>query len=350
MQVKPQQLAAALLKTLAPVYFISGDEPQQLGELADAIRKSAKGQDFTSREIFFADKLFDWKQLNISADTLSIFADKKIIDLRLPSGTPGAEGAKALTAYCQHLPEDTLLLISAGKITKDAQKSSWFQAIDKVGCVIQVWPLTGQDLMRWIQDRLQQRGITTEPGAVKILADRVEGNLLAAAQEIEKLYVLYGAGKLNTQQIIDVVADSSRYDVFKLVESALSRQADKVLKILSSLKAKGVAPAIVLWALTREARILISYKAAQGQGEKELILKKNGIWGERKQLLDSSVKRLAHTELNNALVLGAKADRQIKGQQQGDAWETLLEFSLILASGHVLGKTVVCSSDATFPQ
>jgi len=338
-QIKPQQLAATLQKALAPVYFISGDEPQQLGELADAIRKSAKERDFTAREIFFADKLFDWKQLNISADNFSIFADKKIIDLRLTSGTPGAEGGKALAAYCKRLPEDTLLLITAGKITKDAQKSSWFQALDKVACIIQVWPLAGQDLLRWVQDRMQQRGLIADHGAVKILADRVEGNLLAAAQEIEKLYVLYGAGKLSTQQIMDVVADSSRYDVFKLVESALSAQADKVLKILSSLKAEGVASAIVLWALMREARILISYKAAQGQGEKELILKKNGIWGERKQLIDSSAKRLTHTELNNVLVLGAKADRQIKGQQRGDAWETLLEASLGLGSVLVLGKT-----------
>lgn len=339
MRIKPQQLASSLQKTLAPVYFISGDEPQQLGELADAIRKSAKERDFSAREIFFADKSFDWKQLNVSADNFSIFADKKIIDLRLLTGTPGAEGAKALTAYCQRLPEDTLLLITAGKIGKDAQKSSWFQALDKVGCVIQIWPLTGQGLLRWIQERMQQRGILPEPEAVKILADRVEGNLLAAAQEIEKLYVLYGAGKLSAQQVIDVVADSSRYDVFKLIESALSGKSDKVLKILSSLNAEGIAPAIVLWALTRETRILISYKAALGQGEKELILKKNGVWGERKLLIDSSAKRLAHAELNDVLVLGAKADRQIKGQQQGDAWETLLEASLGLGSVLVFGKT-----------
>jgi DNA polymerase III subunit delta len=339
MQIKPQQLVGALQKGLSPVYLFSGEEPQQLGELADAIRKTAKQQDFTAREIFFVDKLFDWKQLNVSADTYSIFADKKIIDLRLPSGTPGADGAKALSTYCQHLPEATLLLITAGKITKDAQKSAWFQAIDKVGCIIQVWPLVGQELLRWMQDRLQQRGIIAEPSAVKILADRVEGNLLAAAQEIEKLYVLFGASKLSTQQVIDVVADNSRYDVFKLVESALVGQADKVLKIVASLKAEGVASAIVLWALMREARILISYKAAQDQGEKDFILKKNGIWGERKQLIESSSKRLTHSELNRILVLGAKADRQIKGQQRGDAWETLLVMGLVLAAVLVWGKT-----------
>lgn len=339
MQIKPQQLAGAIQKSLAPVYFISGDEPQQLGELADLIRQSAKARDFTSREIFFVEKSFNWQQLNIAADNFSIFADKKILDLRLPSGTPGTEGAKALTTYCQHLPEDTLLLITAGKIGKDAQKSAWFQSIDKVGCIIQVWPLIGQELLRWMQDRLQQRGITAAPDTVKILADRVEGNLLAAAQEIEKLYVLYGPDKLSTQQIIDVVADNSRYDVFKLVESALSAQTNKILKILSSLKAEGIAPAIVLWAIIREIRLVISYKAAQGQSEKELILKKNAVWGERKQLIDFSAKRLSDTELNSILTLTAAADRQIKGQQQGDTWDTLLVACLALASVSVLSKT-----------
>ncbi len=338
MQLKPQQLADKLKLSLAPVYLISGDEPQQLGELADAIRQAAKEKDFTAREIFFADKLFDWNQLSVSGGNFSIFADKKIIDLRLPSGTPGAEGTKALTAYCQRLPEDTLLLITAGKMTRDAQKSPWFQALDKVGCIIQVWPLAGQDLLRWIQDRLQQHGILPEPGAVKMLADRIEGNLLAAAQEIEKLYVLYGAGKLSVRQINDVVADNSRYDVFKWVESALAAQVGKVLKILASVKAEGIAPAIVLWALVRETRILISYKAAQGQGEKELVLKKNGIWGERKQLIDLSTKRLTCAELNNILVMAAKADRQIKGRQRGDAWETLLEAALVLTGVSVLAK------------
>ncbi|MBK8816195.1 MAG: DNA polymerase III subunit delta [Methylococcaceae bacterium] len=338
MQIKPPQLAGVLQKGLAPVYFLSGDEPQQVGELADLIRKSAKQSDYLSREIFFADKNFDWRQLNAASETLSIFADKKIIDLKL-AGTPGLDGGKALTAYCQRLPEDTLLLISMGKINKESQKSSWFQAIDKVGCIIQVWPLSGQDLIRWIQERMQKRGIVPDPGAVKLLADRVEGNLLAAAQEIEKLYVLYGAGKLSSQQIIEVVADSSRYDVFKLVESALAGHADKVLKILSSLKAEDASPVLVLWALVREARILISYKAAKSQNEKDSLLRNQGGWGERKQWLELSSKRLSYTELNQILVLGAKADRQIKGQQQGDAWETLLEGCLGLVSVSLMDKT-----------
>lgn len=334
MQLKPQQLAGALQKTLAPVYLLCGEEPQQLGELADLIRQSAKNRGFSSREVFFVDKNFDWNQFSAATDNLSIFADQKIIDLKL-SALPSQDGAKILTAYCQHLPADTLLLISAGKIAKTAQKG-WFQAIDKIGCIIQVWPLTGSDLLRWIQNRLQQRGLLVEPEAVKMLADRVEGNLLAAAQEVEKLYVFYGAGKLNTAQINDVVADSSRYDVFKLVDAALSRQPAKFIKIASSLKTEGIAPTLALWALARETRLLIHYKTSSSPAEKDQVLRKNAVWGERKQLIDASARKLGHNELNKALRLAAKTDRQIKGQQQGDPWETLLALGLTLMATPML--------------
>ena len=192
MRIKPEQLSAALQKGLMPVYFISGDEPLQLGEMADAVRKTARKAGFENREIISAETGFEWNQLALLADSLSIFADKKIIDLRLPSGTPGTDGAKALIAYCDRLPEDTLLLITAGKLASGASKSRWLEALDKVGIVIQVWPLEGQDLIRWLQQRMQQRGLNAETDGLRILASRIEGNLLAAAQEIEKLYVLYG--------------------------------------------------------------------------------------------------------------------------------------------------------------
>ncbi len=196
MRIRPEQLNAALQKGLAPVYFISGDEPLQLGEMADAVRKAARQAGFETREIFSADTGFEWNELAVSADSLSIFADKKIIDLRLPSGTPGTEGSKALITYCERLPEDTLLLITAGKLASASLKTRWFQALDKAGCVIQVWPLEGQDLIRWLQQRMQSRGLQAEAEGLRTLAARIEGNLLAAAQEIEKLYVLYGAWTL----------------------------------------------------------------------------------------------------------------------------------------------------------
>jgi DNA polymerase-3 subunit delta len=276
---------------------------------------------------------FQWNQLAFEANSLSIFTDKKIIDLRLPSGAPGTEGANALVNYCRRLPEDTILLITAGKVASSSIKSRWFEALDAAGIVIQVWPLEGQDLMRWIQQRLQHRGLSSSIEGVQILASRIEGNLLAAEQEIEKLFVLYGAGVLSTQQIVDAVADSSRYDVFKLVETILSDNVSRLLKILSGLRAEGTAAPIVLWALTREARLLVKIKQALVQGQsKDSVFKNHQIWDKRKQLVNDALQRISDEDLNRILVLSAKVDRQIKGQQQGDAWETLLAICLLFTS------------------
>jgi DNA polymerase-3 subunit delta len=347
MRLQPEQIIPALQKNLAPVYFISGDEPLQLGEVADAIRAAARKAGYTCREVLVADAGFSWNELAETAGSLSIFADKKIIDLRLPSGSPGADGAKALTAYCERLApkkspqsghepvgqaEDTLLLITAAKLAGSSLKTQWFQALDKAGCVIQVWPLDGAELVRWLQQRMQQRGLQATTEGIKILASKVEGNLLAAAQEIEKLYVLYGAVSLTNQQIIDVVADNSRFDVFKLTDSILAAKVDRVYRILSGLRAEGVAAPVVLWALTREARSLLKIKRALAQGQnKAAVFKNNQIWDKRQQLVSDALNRLDDHDLNSILVLGATADRQIKGQQQGDAWQTLLAVCLMFA-------------------
>ncbi len=332
MRLKPDQIAAALKKGLAPVYFISGDEPLQLGEMADAVRAAARAAGYDTREVLVTDAGFSWHQLTESAGSLSIFADKKIIDLRLPTGTPGTEGAKALVAYCERVPEDTLLLITAAKTASASLKSRWFQALDKAGCIVQVWPLDGPDLLRWLQQRMERRGLKSETAGIKILASRIEGNLLAAAQEIEKLYVLYGAGHLSQQQIFEVVADSSRFDVFKLMDSVLSGRVGRILKILSGLQAEGVAAPVVLWALTRDARVLIKIKQALFAGQnRAVVFKNNQIWAQRQQLVGEALNRLGEHDLCNILVLSAKADRQIKGRQQGDPWETLLAVCLMFA-------------------
>jgi len=341
MRLKPEQLGAELQKGLAPVYFISGDEPLQLGELADAVREAARQAGFLTREVFSVETGFEWNDLTAAADSYSIFSDKKIIDLRLPSGAPGAEGSKALTAYCERLPADTVLLITAGKLASAALKTRWLQALEKAGAVIQVWPLDGQDLIRWLQQRMQRRGLSTDPEGLKILASRIEGNLLAAAQEIEKLYVLYGPGHLSDQQILDVVADSSRYDVFKLIDCVLGASMKRIFKVLSGLQAEGIAAPVILWALTREARTLIKMKRAIAQGQnRELVFKNNQIWDKRKQLVSHALNRLSEQDLNSVLLLSAKADRQIKGQQKGDAWETLRTICLVFASTPVMADTV----------
>ncbi len=340
-----QKLGEALQKGLAPVYFLSGDEPLQLGEAADAIRKAARQAGFSEREVISVDSHFEWHLLAETASSLSLFADKKIIDLRIPDGKLGNDGAKALQAYCNHLPSDTLVLISTAKIAATSLKTRWFEAIDDCGVVVQIWPLDGMDLIHWLQQRAAQRGLQIELEGIKLLASKIEGNLLAAAQEIEKLYVLYGARLISAETITDVVADSSRYDVFKLVDAILSGRTKRILKIVQGLREEGIAAPVVLWGLTREARLLLSIQTQlQQRIPKEQVFKNHQLWDKRKVLINDALSKLTRKQLFDVLVLSAKADQQIKGQQQGDPWETLLHICLLFAGSNALNMALFSAS------
>ena len=340
MKLQADHLKDALKKKLAPVYFISGDEPLQLGDAAEAVRIAARKAGYESREIFSVDAKFSWNQLTVAAESLSIFSDRKIIDLRIPSGKPGKEGSNALTEYCKQLPEDTLLLITAGKVASSSQKSRWYRALDNKGVMIQVWPLEGRNLLQWLQNRVQSRGMQVESDGLKILASRVEGNLLAAAQEIEKLYVLYGESRLTANQLLAAVADSSRFDVFKLADSVLSGQVDRMIRILHGLKAEGVALPVVLWSLTREARLLVTIQTMISRGQnKESAMTNNQVWDKRRSLVSAALARLDIQSLNRILQLSAQADRQIKGEQEGDAWETMLAIGLVFSAVDIMQET-----------
>ena len=327
MKLKPDQLSGTLKKSLSPVYCVTGDEPLQLGEAADLIRSAARLAGYSAREIISIDQGNEWPQLSVEADSFSIFTEKKLIDLRLPSGKPGAEGSKALIAYCKNPPEDTVLLITAGKIDSAAQKSQWFQAVDQLGSVVQVWPLQGQELLNWLQRRAEQKGMRLEMEAAKALAARIEGNLLAAAQEVEKLYILYGSTAISKAMIETAVADSARFDVYKLAEALLSGKLNRAIKILIGLKAEGVAAPVVLWALSREARILLDMKFELKQGgQQEALFKKHQIWDKRKQAVTEALHRLSSKQIQFLLISSAKTDRQIKGQLTGDAWDGLFDL------------------------
>lgn len=334
MRLKLDQLAAALQKQLVPVYLISGDEPLQLGEAADDIRRMVASAGYTTREVIAIETGNEWPQLSLEAESLSIFSDKKLIDLRLPSGKPGVDGSKALGSYCQKLPEDTILLITAGKLDSAAQKSQWFQKIDNCGMVVQVWPLQGPDLLQWLQRRAERKGMLIESDALKSLALRVEGNLLAAAQEIEKLYILHGSQRVNKAMVEDDVADSARFDVFKLMDALLAGKLNRAVKILGGLRAEGIAAPVVLWAISREARTLLSIKTELKRGgHQDALYKKHLIWDKRKQLVQEAMQRLQSLELQNILGKCAKADAQIKGQLAGDEWEALFSICVLFAKG-----------------
>jgi len=333
MQLKQHQLALHLKKNLLPVYFLTGDEPLQLVEMADLIKTAARDAGFINRELFSADTAgFSWQQLLEASATSSIFADKQLLDLRLPSGSPGNEGAKAITHYCKKNNGHTLLLISAGKVGKEAFKSQWFQALDKAGAICQVWPLDWAALLSWLEQRLLRRGLVLDPGSIKLLAGKVEGNLPAAAQEVENLYVLYGPGRLGGDQVQHAVIDNSRYDVYKLVDACLAADIKRLLKILGALCQEGSPAPIAVWALSREARMLAKIKwQVNNGGNLERALINQQVHEKRKQLVGDCVKRLSPGLISEIIKLASKADRQSKGQETGDAWSTLQRICLLFA-------------------
>lgn len=315
----------ALQQNLAAVYFISGDEPLQLGESADAVRKIAKQAGYSTREVFDVDARFNWNRFLQATKSLSLFGDQRVLDLRLWSGKPGNEGAKALISYTQDPPDDSVLLISSPKVAASVQKAKWFQALDHRGVIVQVWPLEGRQLIDWLKRRMIKKGLRSDAKGIALLASRVEGNLLAAAQEIDKIYILHGAGSIDAETIAELVADNSRFDVFKLMDSVLQGDVARTSKILFSLYKEGMAPPVVLWGLMKETRLLIQMTFQKEKGRSlESIMRENKIWEKRKPLMFKALERLSSDDLQRILKQGAQTDRIIKGIDKGDSWDALL--------------------------
>ena len=341
MQLTPDKLAAQLARQLAPVYFISGDEPLRVMEAADAVRAAARGQGYDEREVLTVQTGFDWGSLLAGAGNLSLFSQRRLIELRLPTGKPGDAGAKALRAYSEQLPEDTLLLITAGKLESTARKSKWVQALDRAGVVVFVWPLNAREFNGWVQQRMRQRGLDATPEAVALLADRVEGNLLACMQEIDKLYLLQDGGVVDADAIMSLVGDNARYDVYGLVDSALSGDGSRSVRILQGLCAEGLAPQVVVWALAHELRQLAAMQALVTSGKSiQQVLSQYRIWPDaRKTLLGRALVRLPLVKCRAMLQQCALIDRVSKGQAAGKVWDELLQLTLQLAGTPVLPNT-----------
>ena len=333
MRLPPERLADHLAKGLAPVYLISGDEPLQHGESADAVREQARQRGFTSREVMEQGANFDWQDLTLAAASLSLFCEQRIIDLRLPSPKIGAEGSKALSAYLERPPEDTLLLITCPKLDRAQLGSKWVKAVDKAGVLVQIWPVEGRRLLPWIEQRLSGRGLIAPREAVAMLADRVEGNLLAAAQEIEKLLLLQGPGRVSPEQLAASVADSARFDVYGLVDAALQGRAGRVQRMLDGLRDEGVPEPVVLWALAREIRALASmaWDLSRGQAV-EQVMSRYRVWDKRKPLVRQGLKRFGVGKWRSLLRDCARVDAALKGlDPYADPWEALLSLSIRMA-------------------
>ncbi len=323
MRVRPHELSTHVQRQgLAPIYLLSGDEPLQMNEIADAIRATARAQGFSGRDVLEAGGKFDWNELAAEANSLSLFAEKRIIDLRIPSGKPGRDGGKALAEYAERPPEDTLLLVTLPKLDRGQAASKWLKALEAKGVFIQIWPIEGGRLPPWIEQRLRQAGLTPGPQVAAMLAERVEGNLLAAAQEIDKLKLLHGSGVITLEQLQESVADSARYDVYGLVDAALEGKVGRAVRMLNGLQAEGTAAAVVLWALARETRMLctLARQVAQGRSPQQVVAGAREVWDKRKPLVGMGLQRLSLRQWQRLLQLCGLTDRAIKGQERQDPW------------------------------
>lgn len=322
-----------MAKGLAPIYFLSGDEPLQMGEAADLIRAQARRQGHTEREVLEQGPGFDWSVLHSAADTLSLFGERRILDLRLSSPKVGADGSKALAAFAQNPPPDTLLLITAPKLERSQLSTKWVKQLEQAGVLVQIWPVEGNRLPPWVEQRLREAGLIPESGVVEMLVERIEGNLLAATQEIEKLLLLHGPGVVSMDQLAESVADSARFDVFGLVDALLSGDLARGLRMLQSLKGEGVATAVVLWAMAREIRSLakMAFEIEQGASA-ERLMGTYRVWEKRKPLVRKGLRQPAR-HWRDLLKRCAEVDKEIKGLGRGDPWLQLQEIALGV-SGH----------------
>lgn len=341
MRLRPDQLDKHLGGPLQPVYLITGDEPLLAQEAADAIRQAARNQGYTEREVLDAETSFNWNQLLAASQSMSLFGDRKILDLRT-NGKVGKEGSQAICDFCDAATEDTLLLITCDKLDRNALRAKWVKAIETRGALIQVWPVDRTQLPRWLQQRAQAIGLNIDRAGIAILADRVEGNLLAAAQELEKLRVLVGDQAVGADAVNSLVASSARYDVFKLIDCVLQGQTASALKMLHSLRKEGAEGIPLMGAISRELRSLhqCAQLSARGNGI-ERVLDNAGVWDKRKPLYKQALSRMDEKHLAALLKAAQNIDLSFKGQRPGDPWEMIDQLVCRLA-----GQALVVSNQA----
>lgn len=321
MNVRPDQLGSVIGKSIYPVYLVSGDEPLQQMECLDSIRAYLREQDFTEREVLDVDAQFDWHLLNEEAASMSLFASRRILELRLPTAKPGKQGSQGIKEYLSNPPEDTVLLINAGKLDGSSKKAAWYKAVDQTGMVIQCWPVPVEQLSRWLQQRFKMRDMDADKGVLSYVSQHVEGNLLAADQEIEKLYLLLGPGKITYADVAQAITSQSRYSVFELVDMVLQGRQDRVVKIVAGLKAEGIVPVVINWALTKDIRLLV--KVADNPSQADYTLKRSGVWQTRINMFKTCLTR--HTARSCQIMLKrcAYIDAASKGLVDANVWDEI---------------------------
>ncbi|MBA4342630.1 MAG: DNA polymerase III subunit delta [Methylibium sp.] len=341
MQIRTDALKPQLAKGLKPIYTVYGDEPLLAQEAGDAIRAAAREQGYGERKVFtVAGAYFDWGPVLGAAQAMSLFSERQFIEIRIPSGKPGKEGSEMLQRYCAQLPEDIVTLVSLPKLDKTQQNSAWFQALDSSGVTVRVEPVERRALPQWLAQRLAAQGQRVPEGeagqqALAFFADRVEGNLLAAHQELQKLALLHPQGELSLEQIEAAVLNVARYDVFKLSEAVLSGQLTRTLRMLEGLQAEGEAAVLVHWALAEDIRALRRVREAVDAGKPlPMALRESRVWGPKERLFERIVPGLKAAELAPLVEAAQICDGLVKGLRHPgwplDPWAGLQRLALML--------------------
>ena len=328
MKLAIRQLDASLKKGLAPLYAIHGAEALLALEAADRIRDAARKAGATEREIFFAEPGVDWSKLSASASNLSLFASKRLVEIRIPTGKPGADGGKAIAAYCAKLPDDTITLIVLPDLDWQALKTAWFAAVEAAATVIEAKPITRDELPEWLAERLSRQGQHASVETLEWLAERVEGNLLAAKQEVEKLGLLLPRGEIALEAIREAVTDVSRFERDALIEAMHAGDAGKVSRVVASLKAEGEPLPLLLWTLSEELRKVMAIASGQRP--------RGWLSPERAEALARIARRHDRASIDRELLRAHRIDRMIKGVEPGDPWDSVVELALGIAAKPVM--------------
>lgn len=350
MNLRPQQLAGHLKDgTLQPMYWVAGDETLLCQEATDAIRQTAREQQFEEREVHFVDSSFDWQSVIDSGNSLSLFASRKLIELRLPQFRLDDKARQLLADYLKSPNPDTVLLLDSPRPEPAALKTRWFRNLEEAGVFIQIWPVDARQLPGWIRQRLKQRGLSATPEAIQLLCDRVEGNLLAAAREIEKLALLMagtdGPETMDARFIARTVADNARYNVFQMIDHALAGNARKALRSLGSLRAEGSEPLMLLGMIARELRTLLQLCRLRESGmDADRALQQERVWKSRQQVVKQALTHLDSGRLEQLLIMARRADLAVKGMDNLPVDMLLDDLILALAGQTPIRPSTAISS------
>jgi len=333
MRIALDRLASQVQKQIATLYVLFGDETLLILEAMDLILSHARQQGFTEREIYTVEQHFNWQNILNASNSLSLFGTQKIIDIRIPSGKPGKEGAAAIDAYCHTLSPDVLTLVTLPKIDKATQNTQWFKTLENYGSVISVNSIEREQLPDWIAKRLAQQQQKTDAAALRFMADQIEGNLLATHHEIQKLALIYPAGNLTLEQIRAVIFNMARYDIYQLADALIAPDSVRYSRILNGLQEEGTAPLLILNVLAEQIRQLIAIQKGINAGQStSAILQSARVWGNRQKIVLHAARRINSERLYHAILHAARIDRMIKGVLDGDIWNELLLFIKTVAT------------------